>query len=137
MTPDVEFETRTYTDLMRRLERDALGFSFVVQRMGDAKVDENFVTTDKILQDFYNFLDEKKFEYKKEDLTEENVDYIRTMIAREAVSSKLGRKPMYRVLLNADPDFQEVLSLLKNSATLADLFRYAEEQQSIKKASAE
>lgn len=137
ITPDVEFETRLYTDLMRRLERDALGFSFVIQHMADKQIDENFVTTDKILQDFYAFLDEKKFEYKKEDLTEENVDYIRTMIAREAVSNKLGRKAMYRVLLNADPDFQEVLSLLKNSQTLADLFRYAEEQQSIKKASVE
>lgn len=137
ITPDLEFEPRLYTDLQRRLERDALAFSFVVNYLQGKEIEENFVTTDEILQDFYAFIEEREFEYDKEALTEENVDYIRTMIAREAVANKFGRKAMYRVVLNADPEFQKVLSILKDSETLTDLFQYAEEQKSIMKASAE
>jgi carboxyl-terminal processing protease len=137
ITPDLEFEPRLYTDLQRRLERDAYGFSFVVDYFKDKEISTDFVTTDEILEEFYSFLDERGFEYKDEDLTEENVDYIRMMIAREAVANKFGRREMYRVVLNTDPEFQEVLSILRETETVEGLFKYAEEQKSIKKASVE
>ncbi len=135
ITPDVEYEPREYTELMRRLERDGLGFSFAVEYLQKHEVKEDFRTTDAILNDFYKFLGTKKFEYKKEDLTEENVDYIRTMIAREAVNAKYGRKAMYRVVLDHDPEVQETLDMIEKSPTLKDLFRYAEQEKSVKKAS--
>jgi carboxyl-terminal processing protease len=96
ITPDIEYTPREYTDLMRRLERDGLGFSFAIDYLKSHQITEEFKTTDAILADFYKFLATKKFEYKKEDLTPENVDYIRNMIAREAVNNKYGRKAMYR-----------------------------------------
>jgi carboxyl-terminal processing protease len=137
ITPDIEYEPRAYTDLMRRLERDGLGFSFVVTYLENHEITEDFKVTDAILKDFYKFLDERKFEYKKEDLTPENVDYIRTMIAREAVNNKYGRSAMYRVVVDADPEVQSTIEMLKKHPTLQDMFHYAEDQKSIKKASAE
>jgi carboxyl-terminal processing protease len=134
ITPDIEYTPRDYTDLMRRLERDGLGFSFAVDFLKDHEITENFRTTDAILNDFYKFLGTKKFEYKKEDLTEENVDYIRTMIAREAVNTKFGRKAMYRVVLDHAPEIQETLKMIDKNPTLKDLFRYAEQEKSVKKA---
>lgn len=135
ITPDVAFKPREYTDLMRRLERDGLAFSFVVEYLQKHQITENFKTTDAILKDFYKFLDEKKFEYKKEDLTPENVDYIKTMIAREAVNNKFGRTAMYRVVVDADPEVQETVDLIKKHPTLKDMFQYAKEEKSLKKAS--
>jgi len=44
---------------------------------------------------------------------------------------------MYRVLLDADPEFQEVLSIMNKMSSLEEMFTYAEEQKSIKKASVE
>jgi len=134
ITPDVEFTPRDYTELMRRLERDGLGFSFAIDYLKNHEITENFRTTDAILNDFYKFLAERKFEYKKEDLTEENVDYIRTMIAREAVNAKFGRTAMYRVVLDHDPEIQETLKLIDKNPTLKDMFRYAEQEKSVKKA---
>ena len=137
ITPDVEFEPREYTELMRRLERDGLGFSFAVEYLQGHEIKEDFRCTDAILKDFYKFLDEKKFEYKKEELTEDNVDYIRTMIAREAVNTKFGRKAMYRVVLDHDPEIQHTIEMIDKNPTLKDLFRYAEQEKSVKKAAVE
>lgn len=135
ITPDLEFTPREYTDLMRRLERDGLGFSFAVDYLKNHQITEDFKTSDAILQDFYKFLATKKFEYKKEELTTENVDYIRTMIAREAVNNKYGRKAMYKVVLDADPELQEILKMMETHPTLKEMFSYAEEQKSsVKKA---
>jgi carboxyl-terminal processing protease len=137
ITPDVEYTPREYTDLMRRLEKDGLGFSFAIEYLKNHEIKQDFKTTDVVLKDFYKFLDEKKFEYKKEELTPDNVDYIRTMIAREAVNNKFGRTAMYRVVVDADPEVQETIDLIKKHPTLKDMFHYAEEEKSIKKASAD
>jgi len=135
ITPDLEFEPLFYTDLQRRLERDALGFSFVIAKLQSREFTEDFTVSDEILGEFYAFLDEREFEYTEDVLTEENVEYIRTMIAREAVNNRFGRKAMYRVLLDSDPEFQEVLSLLKEAPTLEKMFAYGEAQAAIKKVS--
>jgi carboxyl-terminal processing protease len=137
ITPDLEFEPLYYTELQRELERNGLAFTFAVEVLDDAEINEGFTTDDAMLERFYAFLEEREFEYEEEALTEENVDYIRTMVAREAVSHKFGRKPMYRLLLEADPEFREVLSIMKNAPTLEEMFAYGESQKSIKKASIE
>ena len=137
ITPDLEFEPLYYTDFQRDLERQAIGFHFAVEDLEDEEISEDFRTSDAMLERFYKFLDEREIEYDQEDLTEENVDYIRTMIAREAVSHKYGRRPMYRILLEVDPEFQEVLSILGQAPTLEEMFAYAEEQKGIKKVSNE
>ena len=136
ITPDLEFTTREYTDLQRRLEKDYLGFSFAqVYLKSHSNVTEDFKVTDAVLNDFYKFLGTKKFEYKKEELTDENVDYIRTMIARETMNAKFGRNAMYKVVVGADPEVQEVIQLLDKHPTLKTLFAYGEEQKgAIKKA---
>jgi carboxyl-terminal processing protease len=137
ITPDLGFEPLYYTELQRRLERDGLAFSFAIEKVDDKEISETYETTDAMLNRFYAFLDERGFKYDKADLTEENVDYVRTMIAREAVSHKYGRRAMYRVVLNKDPEFQQVLTIMKKAPTLSDMFAYAEEHRSLKKASAE
>ncbi|MCI0452821.1 MAG: S41 family peptidase [Candidatus Latescibacteria bacterium] len=134
ITPDIEYTPREYTELMRRLERDGLGFSFAVDYLKNHEITEDFKTTDAILADFYKFLGTKKFEYKKEELTQENVDYIRTMIAREAVNNKFGRKAMYKVVLGADPELQETLKMMEKHPTLKEMFTFAEDQKGVKKA---
>lgn len=135
IAPDLEFEPQQYTDLQRRLERDALGFSFVVDYLTDHEITEDFEVTDPIMNRFFSFLKEREFEYKEEELTDENLSYIRMMVAREAVSNRFGRKAMYRVVLNADPEFERVLGIMEEAPTLADMYRYAEEHKAIKKAS--
>jgi carboxyl-terminal processing protease len=135
ITPDLEFPIREYTDMQRSLEKDYLGFSFAMDYLKTHQVKEDFTTTDAVLTDFYKFLDAKKFKYKKEDLTPENVDYIRTMIAREVVNAKFGRNAMYKVVVDQDPDVNEVLQILEKHPTLKSLFAYGDEEKgSIKKA---
>jgi hypothetical protein len=41
------------------------------------------------------------------------------------------------VLLEADPEFQEVLKIMKEAPTLEEMFAYGEAQKGIKKASVE
>ena len=136
ITPDLELSPREYTELQRNLEKDYLGFSFAMdylKKHNDVKQD--FTTTDAVLSDFYKFLEAKKFQYKKEDLTPENVDYIRTMVAREVVNAKFGRNAMYKVVVDQDPEVNEVLQMLEKHPTLKSLFAYGvEEKDSVKKA---
>lgn len=135
ITPDLEFNPREYTELQRNLEKDYLGFSFAMdylKKHNDVKQD--FTTTDAVLNDFYKFIDAKKFQYKKEDLTPENVDYIRTMVAREVVNAKFGRNAMYKIVVDQDPEVKEVLQMLDKHPTLKSLFAYGvEEKDSVKK----
>ena len=137
ITPDLEFEPVHYSDLQRELERKAMAFTFAVEVMEDSEITEDFRTDDATLKRFYQMLDDRDFEYEEEDLTEGNVEYIRTMIAREALNHIYGRKAMYRVLLEADREFQEVLTIMKEAPTLEEMFAYGESQKGIKKASAE
>ena len=135
ITPDLDLEIREYTDLQRRLEKDYLGFSFALDYLKAHKdVSQDFKASDAVLNDFYKFLGAKKFEYKKEEMTAENVDYIRTMITREVVNAKFGRGAMYKVVVDSDPEVQEVLKLIETHPTLKSLFAYGEEHKgSVKK----
>lgn len=135
ITPDLEFEPQLYTELERRLERDALAFSFVVEYLTDHKIDKDLTITDDIMNSFYAFLDSRDFKYKRDDLTKENVSYIRMMLRREFATNQFGRQAAYRVVTEADPEFNEVLNILSQVHDLASLFQYAEQQKSIKKAS--
>ncbi len=135
ITPDLEFEPETYTELQRKLERDALFFSFAIKYSTNNEVSEDFEVTDEILNDFKAFLEEKEFELNTEEFAkEENLDYIRIAITREIVASNMGRQAMYRVLLEKDKEFQEVLSLLREAPTLKELYSLAEERKGLKEA---
>lgn len=137
ITPDLELQPREYTDLQRRLERGAYAFSFVVEYFTKHDYGENWKVSDQVLADFYAYLDTREFEYEKDELTEENVAYIRTMLAREAANNQASRSAAYRVVTEDDPEFQHVLEILGSANSLTDLFAYAEQQKSIKKASAD
>jgi carboxyl-terminal processing protease len=135
ITPDLEFEPETYTDLQRNLERESLFFEFAVEFSKTNSVPEDFRVTDEILDEFKAYIDGKDFEYEEENFAkEENLNYIKTAIARDLVSSKYGRQAMYRVLLEQDPEFQRVLSILYEAPTLEELFNYVEAQKSLKEA---
>jgi len=137
ITPDFEIEPQKYTELERRLERDALFFSFAIDYSTKHEVGRDFMVTDAVMRDFKDFLHEKGFEYKEEDLTEENLDYIKVGIMRELMSKNFGRDEMYRVLLRHDDEFQKAISLLQKAPTLEALFSYADSHHETKKASLE
>ncbi len=137
IAPDVEFESRTYTDLQRRLERDGMFFTFAVEYLKDHADDRNFRASDKNIAEFRKFLNERDFEIKDGEWNDENIDYVRTMIARDVVASKYGRRSTYSLLLEQDSEFQEVLRLIREHKTLQGLYKYAEQQNAIKKAEAE
>lgn len=137
ITPDLELKPQHYTEFQRRLERDALFFSFVVEYCKTHKIKDDFQVTDAVFEDFKSFLKEREFEYTDEDLTEDTEHYIRVAILREIASKNFGRKAMYKVLLDNDKELKEAISLLEKAPTLQALYSYAAEQQGTKKASLE
>jgi carboxyl-terminal processing protease len=137
ITPDVEIEPQTYAELERRLESDGLFFTFAVNYSMKHKVPENFEVTDEILGSFKGLLKEKGFEYEEKDFTGASLDYAKKAILREVIAKNYGRKAMYRVLLERDPELQNVLQLHTKAPTLDQMFSYAERQRGLKKASLE
>ncbi len=137
ITPDVDFEPQTYGELERRLERDALFFTFAVNYSLKHKVSQDFEVTDEILRSFKDLLKERKFEYEEKDFSGPALDYIKKGILREVVAKNFGRKAMYRVLLEEDPELQKVLEIHAKAPTLQQMFAYAEHQRDLKKASLE
>jgi carboxyl-terminal processing protease len=135
ITPDLEFELETYTDLQRKFEREAVFFEFAVEFSKSNSIPMDFRVTDQIFQQFKAFLAEKEVEYDEEELAkEENLVYLKAAIARDVVSSKFGRQAMYRVVLEQDTELQRVLSILAEAPTLSELFKYVEAQKSLKEA---
>ena len=137
ITPDVEFEPQNYAELERRLERDGLFFTFAVNYSTKNKVPQNFEVTDEILASFKGLLKEKGFKYEEKDFTGSSLDYAKKAILREVIAKNYGRKAMYRVLLERDPELQNVLQLHTKAPTLDQMFSYAERQRGLKKASLE
>jgi hypothetical protein len=57
------------------------------------------------------------------------------MVAREVVNAKFGRNAMYKVVVDQDPDVNQVLQILEKHPTLKSLFAYGDEEKgSVKKA---
>ncbi len=135
ITPDLEFEPETYTDLQRKLEREALFFEFAVEFSKTNSVAEDFRVSDQIINEFKAFLDAREFEYDADEFAkEENLNYIKAAMARDVVSSKYGRHAMYRAVLEQDNEFQKVLSILNEAPSLEELFKYVEAHKSLKEA---
>ena len=137
ITPDVAFEPQTFGELERRLERDGLFFTFAVNYSLKHKVPQNFEVTDDILRQFKDLLKERKFEYEEKDFSGQALDYTKKAILREVVAKNFGRKAMYRVLLEQDPELQKALAIQAKAPTLQAMFTYAEHQRDLKKASLE
>lgn len=137
ITPDLELPIRKYGDLERRLERDALFFTFAVEYTTNHDVKPNFKVTDAMVEDFKAMLKDRGFEYKDEEFSGDSLDYVRRAIGREIASKQFGRKAMYRRVLENDPDFQEVLRIMRTTPGLKDMFAYGEQQKDLKKASLE
>jgi carboxyl-terminal processing protease len=135
ITPDLEFESQKFEELERRLERDGLFFTFAIDYSTNHGVKEDFEVTDEILAQFKQLLAEKEFEYEEEEFQGGSLDYAKKAILREITSRNFGRQAMYRMLLNNDKDFQEVLAIFKKAPTLEVMFEYAEEMNATKKAS--
>jgi carboxyl-terminal processing protease len=137
ITPDLKFDMRKFAELERRLERDAVFFTFAVEYTTSNKVDKDFVVTDAMLKDFKRLLRDREFEFKDEEFAGDSLDYVKRAIAREIASKEFGRQEMYRRVLEHDPDFQEVLRIMQSSPTLKEMFAYGEQQKDLKKASIE
>jgi carboxyl-terminal processing protease len=137
ITPDIEFEPQEYGELERRLERDALFFTFAIEYSTDREIPEDFQVTDEVLAEFKKLLAEREFEYTEEEFSGGSLAYVKKAILREIVSKNFGRKAMYRVLLERDPEFQRVLDIYANTPTLSEMFVWAEQQRDLKKASIE
>jgi hypothetical protein len=137
ITPDIEFQPQKYGELERRLERDGLFFSFALDYSMKHKASENFEVTEAVLRSFKDLLKERNFKYEEKEFTGESLDYVKKAILREVVAKNSGRKAMYRVLLERDPELQQVLDMYAKAPTLDKLFAYAERQRETKKASAE
>lgn len=135
--PDLELEPRQYTEFQRRLERDALFFSFAVEYSTEHKIDEKFRVTDEVIEAFKEFLRGREFEFTEEDFDQENLDYVRVAILREITNKVFSRHDMYRVVLENDPEFKKALELLRETRTLEGLFAYAESHREPEKASVE
>jgi carboxyl-terminal processing protease len=135
ITPDLQFDIRKFGDLERRLERDGMFFAFAVDYTTDHGLSEDFVVTDKMVADFKQFLHEREFEFKEENMAGDALDYVYKAIGREIASKEFGRRAMYRRILEQDPDFQEVLRIMRESPTLQEMFAYGEQQKAVKKAS--
>ena len=138
ITPDVEFEPQAYGEFERRLERDGLFFSFALNYSMKHKVAENFEVTEAILRSFKDLLKERNFKFEEKEFSGESLEYVKKAILREVVAKNFGRKAMYRVLLERDPELQQVLEIYAKAPTLDQLFAYAERQrETTKKASIE
>ncbi len=137
IAPDLEFEPQIYGELERRLERDGLFFSFAVDYSLKHKVTQNFEVTDEVLGSFKDLLKVRKFEYDEKDFSGQSLDYVKRAILREVVAKNQGRKAMYRILLERDPELQKVFEICRKAPTLDEMFAYAERQRELKKASVE
>jgi len=124
ITPDWEMEPQQLNDFERELEIRGIFFSFAVHFTAFHKVDKDFEVTDKVLDEFKDFLKDKKVDLKEEDWNEENIEYVKDSIKREVFRKLFGVKGAYLATLPHDEEVQKVLDMFRKAPTLKDMFEY-------------
>jgi len=135
IAPDLEYEVREYGEIERRLAGEGLFFSFAVDYSTKNEVTKDFEVNDGVVKDFKKMLNEREFEFEDDEFAGSSLDYIERAIASEMMTKNFGRQAGYRIQLEQDTEFQNVLSIFRKAATLQEMFTYAEQQKELKKAS--
>jgi len=117
-------EPQQLNDFERELEIRGIFFSFAVHFTAFHKVDKDFEVTDKVLDEFKDFLKDKKVDLKEEDWNEENIEYVKDSIKREVFRKLFGVKGAYLATLPHDEEVQKVLDMFRKAPTLKDMFEY-------------
>jgi carboxyl-terminal processing protease len=125
ITPDVKYEDPKLTPSQEALLQHSAFSEFGLYYLGIHKtIPKDFQVTDAVLQEFRQFLAERKIPLSDQDLKNSS-DFIRTRIRLQLVGSIFGETEAHRIDIENDPLVQKALdSMPQASELLAKAKRY-------------
>ncbi|MCP5054006.1 MAG: S41 family peptidase [bacterium] len=111
--PDVSVKSELYPELIIDFISKGTFFQFARQLVnGEPSITRNFKVDDSIMEEFMEFLKEKKISYPETEFQKQN-NRIRIEIEREVMSTKFSPTEGLKVFLKSDPVTQKAVEVLK------------------------
>lgn len=126
VTPDIIVEAGRRPDIVVDLERREEFFEFAIEYAADHELPEGPVRVDQgMWNEFVDFLKFEEFECEPPEL-EEHRKEIERAIRRDMTRRLRSREEAYMIALDGDTQVMEAAELIREAASLADLFQMAE-----------
>ncbi len=133
VTPDYEIEQSKMTNLEMDLRRKNAFFTFTVDYMvkHEDEITRNFKVTNSLINEFMSYAKEQGVSYTKADL-DSSESFIKYNLLSELMTKKYGDIEGYKAGIYMDTQLTNTLKLFDKNKTLADLFKYATENNTKK-----
>ena len=119
ITPDVRIPPPQPKAFQDTLLLHYVFFNFAQDYLQHHRLTQNFQVTEPVLQDFRNFLSQKKVPYSEADLAQ-NLDWVKWNLRSEMFTDAFGMEAGLKVHAEADPEVVEAQQLLPQAKQLAD-----------------
>ncbi len=119
ITPDVKYVTPKSDRFQTELQIHYVFFDFAKQYLNAHQVTRNFTVDDQVLQQFREFLNEKKVPWTEADLRQ-NLDWLKSNLKAELFTEVFGVDAGLRARAEADPEVSKALELLPQAKQLTE-----------------
>jgi len=135
ITPDIEIEQSTLSELGINLRRKNVFFDYSVNYLVDNadKVDLDYVASDNDIENLMKFARSEDIEFEQAE-ADSIYEWLKTELTSNVIGRKFGEVERYKNNLKEDTQLQKTLDIFENHPTLKEMYEYAD---SLKKEKAE
>ncbi|MBZ5568156.1 MAG: S41 family peptidase [Acidobacteriia bacterium] len=119
ITPDVKFATPKPNHFQNEMQIRYVFFDFAKRYLSNHQVSKSFSVDEQVLQQFREFLNEKKAPWTEADL-QQNLDWVKSGIKVELVTEVFGLDAGLQAKAEADPEVAKAVALLPQANQLSE-----------------
>jgi carboxyl-terminal processing protease len=119
ITPDQKIDMPKSTRFEEELIYRNVFLHFSSHYLSNRTVDKNFQVDDAVLNDFKQFLTSQQIPWTEKELND-NMDWVKTSIKKDVITSQFGQLQGLRVMADWDPMIQKALTFLPEAQALED-----------------
>ncbi len=126
VVPDIDIPLDKFSKLVMEIRRKNLFFDFSVDYYVKNKddIDEDFVASPQLIEEFLKYGVEKGLTYESTEL-DSAYKFIEISLSKDIVDKKFGEIVAYKRAIPLDTQLSEAISLFDRFETLEDMFQYA------------
>ena len=125
IAPDIEIVQDTLNNFEIEVRRKSLFFKFAVNFLAENEINENFVFSEQIFQDFTEFVEESEIKYTSAEFADAE-EWMKNSLHSQIISNKFGMEAGNKIFVAQDIQLQNTLELFEKFQTLEEMFAYTE-----------
>ena len=127
ITPDIEIDANTLTNLGVELRRKNVIFKFAVDYMitHEKDVTKDFVPSEDLVNQLLETAKKDSITFTKAEL-DSTYSWIKNTLRAEIIGKKYGPEENYKITIKEDNQLQEAIQIFEKHPSLDEMFKYAE-----------